>query len=367
VTGQPLVARRGTTATGSASRSAHSRPVPAAFSTAIAPLVRGPERPMTVLASFARAVYLSVGGELVALVTADGIRHPNAAVLATASTERPLAGLRADQRGVIGGGRVRVGDLDVCASRWWDPRPRLRPCTPDALQRSSAVSRTRMHEIAGATSDPLVVALAMVVAAMKAHDLEAALAAADRLIGLGPGLTPAGDDMLAGLVSGTVLLADVRRPGDAVRYADGVVPEVSQLAGQVGLAIAAAAVGRTTSVSAALLRHAARGQVADPAADLLRAWVASSDLRAETTRPGTGATSRNPADGMQRILDATDRLLAIGASSGRDLALGLLAAVDLVAGAPAAPPASPSIPPTSPSIPPTSPSIPPTSPAERTS
>jgi hypothetical protein len=66
--------------------------------------------------------------------------------------------------------------------------------------------------------------------------------------GLGPGLTPAGDDVLAGYVSGLVLLHGQRKR--AARIAE-------------------EAAARTNSLSATLLRHAALGEVPEVVHDLL--------------------------------------------------------------------------------------------------
>jgi hypothetical protein len=71
--------------------------------------------------------------------------------------------------------------------------------------------------------------------------------------------------------------------------------------------VADAAPAATTALSASLLRHAAASEVAAPAAAVLAALT------------GSGA-----------VVPALDRLLDVGSTSGRDLALGLLAAADLV-------------------------------------
>ncbi|MHA6782432.1 oxamate carbamoyltransferase subunit AllH family protein [Pseudonocardia saturnea] len=101
---------------------------------------------------------------------------------------------------------------------------------------------------------------------------------AARLGGRGSGLTPEGDDVLAGALL-------------AVRAAHGPT-------GEPGLRDVAASV-RTTEVAAAFLAWAARGQCIEPAHDWLLA-------------PDTSARDR-----------AERRLLAIGASSGAALLAGL--------------------------------------------
>jgi len=289
---------------------------PAVASSAIAPLLRGADRAVTVLASFPQAAYLSVGDDLVALVTSDGIHHPNAVVLDLPSSERPLDRLAIAPRGRIGRHGLSIGDLELHIVRWWDPRPRLRGSTPAALRAASDLTRQRLAAVAGplpeashtARTADLANALGTVVAALRVGDGEAAFAAAQRIVGLGPGLTPSGDDRLAGLIAGTLVLAPSIASASSGGADGGASTDLPAATERLGHAVAAAAVGRTTSVSAALLRHAASGQMAEPASALVRAWVAADR---DTVR-------------------ATDRLLAVGSSSGRDLTLGLLAAVELL-------------------------------------
>ncbi len=104
--------------------------------------------------------------------------------------------------------------------------------------------------------------------------------------GRGPGLTPAGDDVLAGLL----LVA---------RAAGGPASE-PQLMGTVRRI-------HTTAVATAFLSWAAQGQCIEPAHDVLHALV----------RLGPAAGT---PDG--------DRLAAIGASSGRALLLGIRMGLD---------------------------------------
>jgi hypothetical protein len=104
-----------------------------------------------------------------------------------------------------------------------------------------------------------------------------------RLLGRGPGLTPLGDDMLAGVL---VTLGALGAPAF----------------GRLGAAVRALAPGRTTLVSAALLRHAVRGECVPELAALL------------TGDPGGAAGTA---------------LLRVGATSGTGLAAGVLAAARL--------------------------------------
>ncbi len=115
----------------------------------------------------------------------------------------------------------------------------------------------------------------------KPPTLDAAVAA---LAGWGPGLTPSGDDFLAGL-----MLALWARQGEAAR------PLCAR--------IAAAAAPRTTRLSGAFLRAAAEGLADQRWHTLLHALAGSSDGALET---------------------AAQAVLAFGASSGLDMLTGFL-------------------------------------------
>jgi uncharacterized protein DUF2877 len=113
--------------------------------------------------------------------------------------------------------------------------------------------------------------------------------AAWSLLGLGPGLTPAGDDVLVGLLTGLIVLE--RR---ANGFGAGTVREGTAL----GDWIASVAPSRTTPLSATLLRWAARGVAAQPLLDVLWSLGSTSSVR------------------------GLDRLVAMGRTSGRDMLFG---------------------------------------------
>ncbi len=106
-----------------------------------------------------------------------------------------------------------------------------------------------------------------------------------RLVGNGPGLTPYGDDVLAGALVAAHAVGHPRLPW-----------------WQAGTSAALAA-GRTTAVSTALLRHAVDG------------W-ATSELAAFVTGVCRGRTD-----------DSIEPLLAVGHTSGAGLAAGALHAL----------------------------------------
>jgi len=112
------------------------------------------------------------------------------------------------------------------------------------------------------------------------------------LAGLGPGLTPAGDDMLAGFAAVMTLLSE-RLSVDGINR------------GQVAEVIARVARPRTTMLSGVLLEYAAHGEVAEQVGKLLLALAL-------------------PGGESEAVLRAADELLAFGATSGGDTLLGVL-------------------------------------------
>ena len=132
--------------------------------------------------------------------------------------------------------------------------------------------------------------LRLLALASKTLDLEGVKEATRGLAGLGPGLTPSGDDTLCGFAAVMALLSPYLSP-------DGILRQ------EIAHIIAATAQSRTTKLSATLLWHAARGEVAGHLGDALLAL---------------------PGDTPEKVLQAAGRLLAFGATSGGDTLLGIL-------------------------------------------
>jgi len=123
---------------------------------------------------------------------------------------------------------------------------------------------------------------------IRSADAGAFLAGALALIGLGEGLTPAGDDCLVGALA---VLLRFGRAGPA-------------LWARAGEDIARAAERGTTEVSRAFIDHALGGEFSEPILDLLRAGSA----------------------GQARV--AAERLRATGATSGADTLAGMVLAFE---------------------------------------
>lgn len=138
---------------------------------------------------------------------------------------------------------------------------------------------------------PFATALALALARFDEDGDEAALA---DLVGLGEGLTPAGDDVIVGVLAGLDLFS-----GSAARA----------LAARRRLVAALPAAGaRTTRLSAQMLSAAAAGFYAEPLLVLLTAL-------AQAPAPYT------------RLTSAAAGLLAMGHRSGADTLRGVLAAL----------------------------------------
>lgn len=125
--------------------------------------------------------------------------------------------------------------------------------------------------------------------AARTNDVAAAMAAAARLVGAGPGLTPSGDDFLAGFLVGARHAAqnDVQHA-----FVDTFGSRLATLYGESG------------DISRAYFSHAAAGRIAQPQAKLARSIAAGAPKN--TIKPATVAA------------------MHMGHSSGSDGTFGLL-------------------------------------------
>lgn len=147
--------------------------------------------------------YIAVGERVLALTPPGMLRMPNGVECELRVAQREPV--------TVGGGRLEAGGVVVAldGAAPWNPVPRVRVCM---------WARARLRP------DP------------------------ELLAGQGAGLTPGGDDILAGYAAGLVLWHGRRSEAEA---------------------IAAVAAPRTTLLSATLLRHAARGELPEAAHVLL--------------------------------------------------------------------------------------------------
>ena len=231
--------------------------LPAAFSTALRGLIGVPGRAVSVIGVVPDAAHIATGDPdvpLVCVATSRAVRLPCSMVVST------LPEVAVGDVVWLGAGGVRLAGVAVRPTRWW------RPPTPLLCDVDAARSRARLLPSLRELDRSARPARRVAGAAFQRT--------VDGLLGLGPGLTPAGDDVLA------AALVALRAAGS---------PRADDLANAVA---AAKPDVRTTLVSAALLRHAAQGQCIPELAAVLRALDGSGNLeRALVTLRAVGHTS----------------------------------------------------------------------------
>ena len=247
----------------------------AAASVALQQLLAGPRQPGTLLGVSEHAAWIGVGGEVVVLSDRRAVRLPNAIELAEDDVGRWI---NEDDAAYIGDGSITIGRLTAVARRWFDPRPVLGSCRNETLERNLAALDKRVD----VTANPgLLEAFSLRVPKRMLHR-------ATKLLGSGEGLTPEGDDLIAGAVASHLLLAGAL--GRDTAYLEAFTRPLNELSRT-----------RTTSFSASLIRHASVGRVSAPFARLLEALT-----------------------GRGSLISATEELLAVGHTSGPALVGGIL-------------------------------------------
>ncbi|MGW5683679.1 DUF2877 domain-containing protein [Nonomuraea sp. NPDC003754] len=270
-----------------------------AASAAVRPVLESARMPARVLATVPVGVYLEVRTQLepsvIAMVTGEATRLPNAVVLAG-----ELPRVSVGDEAVVGDGVIEVGRYRVKARRWWDPAP---PLPPVELGRLAGAVPAMSPQTARRPGLEGNAAISQLAAGCAQASLVRAVTAAEQLVGLGPGLTPSGDDVLAGLLVALRHLGAAARVGRAVWLADWLAAAVTFDAGT-----------RTTPISATLLHCAARGEASPEVTGVLRGIA-----------------------GLQPLEPALRRLLRLGHTSGADLAQGVRIGLDAVLALGAAP------------------------------
>lgn len=257
------------------------------------PLVEG-ARVVSVVAALSRSLYVDVEGEIVWLAPPGSTLHGRTIVV------REIPDVP---------GAARLGaSFDLAGAREWRPPARAASVSHGVVASAGRrLARTIEQAgrpdgfgtllVGGSPAFPLDRAAGdarSFLAACARDDARAATALAERLLGLGPGLTPAGDDLVGGaffglITSGRGATPSWRDAADAVR---------------------AHAPRRTHRISAALLGDLLDGEGYAPLHDV------------------AGALARRDADAA---LEAATRLVRIGHSSGWDLLAGCLGALGALA------------------------------------
>ena len=262
-------------------------------------IARDGHRSARVHSVFRSAINVTTAGELVTIAPDEAGGLPNGILFAGAADFRAL-GIRVGMPVEIDGATMRMLDaglvIRLADARPWSAR------MPAADGRRWPARSTTVHALAcrdahGTDAHAATVGLlAMPVArerldevsrAVVRADTRAAAAAARPLVGMGPGLTPSGDDALAGMEAALHALGH-----PAAGFLTAALDDVAE---------------RTTAVSATLLRHAARGEFAERTHRLLAELLGSDDA----ALPG-----------------AVERAAAWGATSGMDGLVGVLAGLD---------------------------------------
>jgi hypothetical protein len=214
---------------------------------------------------FSRAIHVQIGHQLLVLVDGGGTSGPLHLRLRALPSVTPAAAV------LVVDGRLHLGQssIDLGAVPAWTPPPiqgRIRTRRVPGVEQSALATRPEL--------------VSRVRTLVRLDDLDGL---AGLLGGWGPGLTPAGDDALAGIVL-----------------------TVHALGGDENRLLATVESVRSTDLSRAYLHWAARGQCIEPAHALLAALT---------------------GDQPDRIAAASARLCGYGASSGADLLLGIDCAV----------------------------------------
>lgn len=257
----------------------------ASGSASVRDLISGADGPAEPLGSFPTAIYLRLArGDVVAVLSRDAIRLPLGLVVPTSSLEFPLNRLAGPVR--VGSARVQIGDWSVRLSRLVSVQ------APTGLVPSTEANAHVWHELAGTPVTNSHLALPPLLQ-VTSRRIPFAPELFDRLLGAGPGLTPSGDDVLAGLLIGA---RSFGLPTEALRTR-----------------LLDAAPGGTTDLSAALLRCACRGE-------------SIPQVKAMLT-----AMSRRKGYHVAQLHDALRDLCAVGHTSGKALASGVAAAATTAA------------------------------------
>lgn len=288
------------------------------YSRPIQPLFEQPSRVGTIRSIFPRAMNIALDGSMLAVLSSELPRMPNSVRLPPLTTKELLRNLRPGLPVALGNGRLHIPSahcsLYLPQALPWEPRPDLplygwhRETVAHYVRSltrylAEQAGRSGLSSLAGplllgqsVQETPLarmaLPVLRLLVRAAWQQDSAGIKEAARGLAGLGPGLTPSGDDVLGGFAAVMALLS-LYLSADGVSRAH-IAPAIATVVGP-----------RTTALSAALLAHAARGEVAEHLGKLLLSLAL-------------------PAGATEAVLHAADAVLAFGASSGADTLLGVV-------------------------------------------
>jgi hypothetical protein len=288
------------------------------YSRPVQPIFARESRDGTIHSVFHKAMNIALDGTLLALLSIELPHMPNSVRLSSMLVDELLPKLQPGMEVWIGSEKLFIPAYNLSLllpeTAAWEPRPDI-----TAYQWHPATVAQHVRLLADLLADkpqqdglaplvrPLLLGqpaqetplsrmampkLRLLTQASWRQNMVGIEEATRGLAGLGPGLTPSGDDVLGGFAAIMALLSAALSADAASRK-------------HIASAIAAVARPRTTALSAALLAHAARGELAEQMGTLL-------------------LTLSFPFEESETILDAANRVLAFGASSGGDTLLGML-------------------------------------------
>jgi hypothetical protein len=224
-----------------------------------------------ITAVFQSVIYVSFGSNLVAVTSGDVAPGPLNLQTIAAQDYWRKSGLKIGQSALFYNNLLQLGGattIDMSMARSWSP-PDPAPLTQNALQQAlkhlDTLTLAPPAEGYGYTirphDNPDIITAAQAVADLyqaegaKPRDLT-------RLLGRGPGLTPAGDDFLGGAMIG---LHGIGQPQMTAKLWSHLAPHVAT---------------RTGSISAALLRAASDGMGSASLHRVMHAVLSSENLDA---------------------------------------------------------------------------------------
>lgn len=274
---------------------------------------------------FERTFNIMIGEELVG-VARSGVSLSPIDLITDIPTSETMThlGVRKGMTIQVAGERVLVGEvleISLKGAELWQPKTHAERCLDFGLIRRNlelakelAASKTKREGLGqllpqideiyagkmtltpnlnnvAKTALPLLIRL---LGAVKSDDMENIGRTAQKLIGLGPGLSPSADDALSGFTAALWWVS--RSLNRGVNHAQKINQAITSQAGD------------TTLLSKQLLQHAARGEVNERVEEFLAALL--------------GGTSSEIAPLVERVME-------IGETSGVDMMVGLLLGVQV--------------------------------------
>ena len=251
---------------------------PAVASLAIRQLMHGPRRDGRVIGTADGMVLAEFGGvtsepRVIVIAAPGAVRLPNSITTPAAPLNVP-PGIHVR----AGEDRLTLAGITVAPRRWWDPVPMLGPLSRARLDHGATTLARICGQSQHAPGLPGHNGPAALAACCAEGDLASAAEHAESLVGLGPGLVPAGDSVLCG-----VLLA--------LRLLGGTIPGGTRpvwLAGWLSATVTAYARERTIPLGASILHCAARGQAAAEVSAVLHALAGDEPVEPTARKLANG-------------------------------------------------------------------------------